>query len=255
MKVKILVAVHKNYRMPDDPMYLPVFVGKEIHPTVNHTFQGDNTGDNISAKNPHYNELTALYWGWKNLDVDALGLVHYRRYLTLGHSKDLSTILNQEQVEQLFQDADVILPKKRHYYIETNESHYLHVHEHAPLEITRQVLKDDYPEYFPAFEQVMKQTSAHYFNMMIMKKKPLDEYCQWLFDVLGKVEQQVDYSDYTPYEQRVFGFLSELLLDTWLNTHPEYKTVEVNRVFLEKQNWPLKIAKFLKRKVTGHGEH
>lgn len=50
MNIKILVAVHKNYRMPDDPMYLPVFVGKEIHPTVNHTFQGDNTGDNISKR-------------------------------------------------------------------------------------------------------------------------------------------------------------------------------------------------------------
>ena len=68
-------------------------------------------------------------------------------------------------------------------------------------------------------------------------------------------KKKVDYSDYTPYEQRVFGFLSELLLDTWLLTNPQYKTVEVNRVFLEKQNWPLKIAKFLKRKVTGHGEH
>ncbi len=199
----------------------------------NHTFQGDNTGDNISKKNPHYNELTALYWGWKNLDVDALGLVHYRRYLTMGHSKDLSTILNHEQVEELLTDADVILPKKRHYYIETNESHYLHVHEHEPLEITRQVLKKKYPQYLPAFEKVMKQTSAHYFNMMIMKKKPLDEYCTWLFDVLGEVEKKVDYSDYTPYEQRVFGFLSELLLDTWLLTNPQYKTVEVNRVFLE----------------------
>lgn len=256
MKVKILVAVHKNYRMPKDSLYLPVFVGKEIHPTVNHTFQGDNTGDNISAKNPHYNELTALYWGWKNLpDLDALGLVHYRRYLTMGHSKDLSTILNKGQVEQLLANADVILPKKRHYYIETNESHYLHAHEHEPLEITRQVIKKYYPQYVPAFEHVMGQTSAHYFNMMVMKKKPLDEYCTWLFDVLGKVEDEVDYSNYSVYEQRVFGFLSELLLDTWLETHPEYRTVEVNRVFLEKQNWPLKIAKFLKRKLAGHGEH
>ena len=102
MNIKILVAVHKNYRMPDDPMYLPVFVGKEIHPTVNHTFQGDNTGDNISKKNPHYNELTALYWGWKNLDVDALGLVHYRRYLTMGHSKDLSTIHAQCAVKPFY---------------------------------------------------------------------------------------------------------------------------------------------------------
>lgn len=255
MKSKIIVATHKNYRMPEDSLYLPVFVGKEIHPDVNHTYQGDNTGDNISAKNPHYNELTALYWGWKNLDVDALGLVHYRRYLTEGHSKDLSTILNHEQLDQLLQTADVVLPKRRHYYIETNESHYVHVHEREPLEITREIIAKDYPEYLPAFEKVMHQRSAHYFNMMVMKKKSLNEYCTWLFDVLAKVEARVDYSDYTPYEQRVFGFLSELLLDTWLYTHPEYRVVEVNRVFLENQNWPLKIAKFLKRKIVGHGSH
>lgn len=252
LNAKILVAAHKNYRMPEDDLYLPVFVGKELHPDVNQTFQGDNTGDNISAKNPHYNELTALYWGWKNLDVDALGLVHYRRYLTLGHSKDLSTILNRQQLDQLLKSADVILPKKRHYYIETNESHYVHAHEKQPLEITRQVIKEKYPKYLPAFEKVMKQRSAHYFNMMVMKKKPLNEYCAWLFAVLAEVEKQVDYSNYSVYEQRVFGFISELLLDTWLLTHPEYQTVEVNRVFLEKQNWPVKIAKFLQRKIVGH---
>lgn len=252
MNIKILVAAHKNYRMPEDKLYLPVFVGKDIHPDVNYTFQGDNTGDNISAKNPHYNELTALYWGWKNLDVDALGLVHYRRYLTLNHSKKLSTVLNKSEVESLLETADVILPKKRHYYIETNESHYVHAHEKEPLEITRNVIAEKYPKYLPAFEKVMNQRSAHYFNMMIMKRKPLDEYCTWLFNVLGVVESKVDYSNYTPYEQRVFGFLSELLLDTWLYTHPEYKTVEVNRVFLEKQNWPLKVTNFLKRKIVGH---
>jgi hypothetical protein len=159
--------------------------------------------------------------------------------------------LNRSQLDQLFKDADVILPKKRHYYIETNESHYVHAHEQEPLEITRRVIKEKYPKYLPAFEQVMKQRSAHYFNMMVMKKQPLDEYCSWLFAVLGDVENQVDYSNYSLYEQRVFGFISELLLDTWLLTHPEYRTVEVNRVFLEKQNWPLKIAKFLQRKIVG----
>ena len=53
MNIKVLVAVHKNYAMPSDPMYLPVFVGKDLHPDVNDTFQGDNTGDNISKKNAH----------------------------------------------------------------------------------------------------------------------------------------------------------------------------------------------------------
>ena len=252
MKTKVLVAAHKNYAMPKDPLYLPVFVGKEIHPDVNHTFQGDNTGDNISAKNPYYNELTAIYWGWKNLDVDAMGLVHYRRYLSLNHQKSLDEVLSSEQVADLLKDHDIILPPKRRYYIETNESHYLHAHEHEPFEVMRQVIHQNYPEYAAAFEKVMKRTWAHMFNMFIMKRKPLDEYCTWMFDVLGEVESRIDISNYSTYEQRVYGFLSELLLDVWLEVHPEYSTVEVKYVFMEHINWFKKGGKFVLRKITGH---
>lgn len=34
---------------------------------------GDNTGDNISLRNPNYCELTGLYWAWKNLKCDYIG--------------------------------------------------------------------------------------------------------------------------------------------------------------------------------------
>ncbi len=252
MRVKVLVAAHKNYAMPTDPMYLPVFVGKELHPDVNQTFQGDNTGDNISKKNPTYNELTAIYWGWKNLDVDAMGLVHYRRYLSLRHQKSLATVLSEKETQELLEDYDIILPSKRNYYIETNELHYLHAHHHEPFEIMRQVIQEQYPEYAPAFKTVMKRTWAHMFNMFIMKKQPLNEYCTWMYGVLAKVEAQTDISTYSTYEQRVYGFLSELLLDVWLEVHPEYKVKEVNYVFMEHTNWLKKGGKFLQRKITGH---
>ena len=252
MKVKVIVATHKNVAMPTDPLYLPVFVGKDLHPDVNHTFQGDNTGDNISKENAHYNELTAIYWGWKNLDVDALGLVHYRRYLSLNKKKSLNTVLSEQQTEKLLNQYDIILPQKRNYYIETNESHYLHAHEHEPFNVMRQVIQEDYPEYNEASETVMKRTWAHMFNMFIMKKQPLDEYLTWLFDVLHKVEARIDISLYSPYEQRVYGFLSELLLDVWLIKHPQYKTHDVKYVFMEHTNWLVKGGNFIKRKIVGH---
>ena len=80
MNIKIMVAVHKPYWMPTDSVYLPIHVGKEGKADIG--FQGDNTGDNISSKNSHYCELTAMYWAWKNLEADFVGLVHYRRYFT-----------------------------------------------------------------------------------------------------------------------------------------------------------------------------
>lgn len=250
MNIKILVAAHKNYVMPQDQnLYLPIFVGKDLHPNVNHTFQGDNTGDNISVKNAHYNELTAIYWAWRNLDADAIGLVHYRRYLSLHKQKDLTSVLDQAQAESLLQDHDIILPKKRNYYIESNYSHYVHAHHAEPLDLTRKIIEQDYSMYLNAFDEVMQRKSAHMFNMFIMKQQPFDEYCQWLFDILAKVEQNLDISDYNQYEARVYGFISERLLDVWLAVNEQYRTTEVNFVYMEKQNWLVKGGNFLKRIV------
>lgn len=249
--VRILVAVHKNYEMPRDTnTYLPVFVGKDLHPNINHTFQGDNTGINISEKNAHYNELTAVYWAWKNLKNDtAIGLVHYRRYFTKGHSKQLDSILTQNEFQQLLKKAPVILPKKRHYYVESNYSHYVHAHHKEPLDVTRGIIEKRYPRYLNAFDEVMKARSAHMFNMFVMKKKYFDRYCEWMFTILKELEDKIDISTYDSYETRVFGFVSELLLDVWIKTN-EVSFIESDYTFMEKQNWFKKGSKFLWRKIV-----
>ena len=83
-KIKILIACHRQYPVPAEPCYLPVEVGAALHPQPIPGFTPDNTGENISEKNTHYCELTALYWGWKNLDAACIGLVHYRRFFGTG---------------------------------------------------------------------------------------------------------------------------------------------------------------------------
>lgn len=79
-KAIIAIAAHKPYRMPEDDIYLPLHVGCEGKKEIG--FTGDNTGENISAKNPYYCELTGLYWLWKNTEAEYKGLVHYRRHFT-----------------------------------------------------------------------------------------------------------------------------------------------------------------------------
>ena len=79
--IKLLVATHKDYNIPKDRIYLPIFVGADIKENTT-SFISDNTGDNISIKNPNYCELTALYWAYKNIKADYIGLVHYRRYFS-----------------------------------------------------------------------------------------------------------------------------------------------------------------------------
>ena len=63
MEIKVIIAAHKQYLMPDKDCYFPVQVGRALHPDIGYT--PDNTGDNISEKNPYYCELTGLYWAGK----------------------------------------------------------------------------------------------------------------------------------------------------------------------------------------------
>lgn len=249
MLVKILVAMHKASQVPTEEPYLPVQVGRALSAEIDGVV-GDHTGENISDKNPHYCELTAVYWAWKNLSADYVGLCHYRRYFAqYGLKNKKKRILKQQQIEKILQQYDVIVPKKRHYWIETNYSQYIHAHHAQDLDETRVILQEKYPAYLPAFDGCMKQTSGHRFNMFVMKKPLFDAYCAWLFDVLFTLEQRLDITQYSAYDARVFGFVSERLLDVWLKTNRiQYKEMPV--VYTEKQNWIKKIWRFLKRKIT-----
>ena len=247
--IKIIVATHKNYWMPEDNMYIPVHVGAEGK-DLDLGYIKDNTGDNISKKNKNYCELTGLYWTWKNIDAEYIGLAHYRRHFCIKGAKGSKEekILTFPQAEELVKDNDIILPNPRNYYIETNYSQYAHAHHAIDLDTTRDILCEKYPAYVKAYDSSMKKTIGHRFNMFIMKKNKFDEYCEWLFDVLFELEKRLDISEYNTNDSRVFGFVSERLLDVWIDTKGyEYK--DIPYIFMEKQNWIMKGFNFIKRKI------
>lgn len=235
--------------MPEDSMYLPLFVGAEGKESIG--FTCDNTGNNISSKNPYYSELTGLYWAWKNLNNDYIGLVHYRRHFSFKRGKNkFNSVLTKADVEKLLEATDVILPKKRNYYIENLYDHYAHTLHIEPLNITGEIIREKYPEYYSEFEKLRKRTSAHMFNMFIMKKEILNRYCEWLFDILFELEKRVDGNRYDAFHARFFGRVSELLLDVWINTnHVSYEEVKV--IDMEDVNWVKKGMLFLLAKFTG----
>lgn len=242
MDLKVVVAAHKPYRMPEDPAYLPLQVGAVGKPSIG--FARDDEGDSISAKNANWCELTGLYWAWKNLRADAVGLVHYRR-----HFRGADGIASGAELESLLGRADVILPKRRCYFVETTYSHYAHAHNAVDLDETRRILSERHPDCVAAFDRAMKSRGGHRFNMFVMGRRLFDGYCEWLFDVLFELERRLDISGYSPYDARVFGFVAERLLDVWLGAHPELRIAELPVLHLESQHWPSKIARFLLRKA------
>lgn len=251
--IKILVATHKDYWMPQDSIYIPIQVGAIDKNPIGYIT--DDYGFNISEKNANFCELTGLYWAWKNLKADYIGLVHYRRYFT--HKNHLfniklkrKQILNSKDWCKLLEQYPVIVAGKRRYYIESNRSHYNHAHPRDGLDYIEQVIQDLYPEYLPSFEIVMKRTWAHMFNMFVMRSDFFDEYMTWLFDILFELERRLDIKDYDSYQARVYGFVAERLLDVWLECRGiPYKEQHVS--FMESQNWLKKGGDFLKRKVWG----
>jgi len=255
MDIKIIVATHKSFIMPADRMYMPVHVGRNLAENWQESelagYIGDNTGDNISSKNKNYCELTALYWAWKNLNAEYIGLTHYRRHFrgSKGSDKWQSTLSNQK-AEKLLKEYDVILPKQRNYFIESTYAQYIHAHHRQDLDKTLEIIKRDYPDYVHAWDKVMKSTKGHRFNMFIMKTDVFNIYMEWMFDILFKLEQVLDISHYSDYDKRVFGFVSERLLDVWITAN-NINYTELPVINMEKQNWPKKIYNFLKRKFVG----
>ncbi len=249
--IKIIVATHKKYQMPKDKMYMPIHVGAKGKESIG--YKGDNTNDNISEKNPFFCELTGLYWAWKNLKADYIGLAHYRRHFASKkiNKKDLfNSVLTYNEADVIFKNVDIITPKKRKYYIENLYGHYKHTMYIEPLDETRKIIEEKYPEYLEEFDRLKKRTSAHMFNMFIMKRDKLDEYCTWVFDVLFELEKRIDNSKYDSFHARFYGRVSELLFDVWLNTKGyDYKEVKV--ISMEKVNWWKKGTSFLKAKFFG----
>ena len=250
--------------MPADDIYLPLHVGAEgkTDPQgrpLDLGWEKDNSGDNISRLNPGYCELTGLYWGWKNLRADYLGLGHYRRHFCLRKkSRDpFKNILTGAQLRPLLKQYWVFVPKKRRYFIETLYSHYAHTHYAEHLDATREVIAERCPEYLPSFDRIMQRRYGHMFNMMIMRRDFMDEYCEWLFGILFALSEKIGDTELSFYQGRYFGRVSEIILNVWLDHQitssriPKERIRELPTVYTEKIMWYKKAASFLKAKYLG----
>jgi hypothetical protein len=260
--VKIIVNTHKKYWMPHSKMYIPMQVGAALDKDKDGNpkdlgYQKDNDGDNISEKNPLYCELTGLYWAWKNLDADYIGLCHYRRYFGGFRSSrnPKGRILLRRELQPMLGKYRVFLPTKRHYVIESLYSHYQHTHYIEHLYVTRGIISQMYPEYIETYDKVLRQTSGHMFNIMIMDRELLNEYCTWLFNILEELEKKIDVRHMSHFQGRYCGRVSEIIFNVWLDYQIETGRIDRSEVkilpyvYMEKIDWVKKISKFLRAKI------
>ena len=205
----VYVAVHKQTTLPQERGYIPLQVGADIHPRL--PYMGDNTGVHISDKNPHYCELTGLFWVWQNTRDSYKGLVHYRRFFTIR-----GKLLTEEEIAYYLTDFDIILPRPEPLRESAWQEFCLHSGFERDLLRTRQAVASVDALMLPAFDRVMAGRRLHLYNMLIAPAAEFDAYCRWLFAVLTQVEAGTDLTGYTAYQQRLYGFLGERLLNVWV---------------------------------------
>ena len=245
---KIYVFHYKSGEpFPDLPGYVHVLAGKANNPE-NSNFTGDNTGDNISLRNKYYSELTGIYWIYKNQSSEIVGTCHYRRFFTpniesfhyklkrllyffcglsIGRHGLIYTsnqdywykrILTSEKARLLLLGFDAIMPIKRRLR-QTIENHYCKYHDASDLQLLRIIINAKAPAYSASFEFTLQQKRLYANNMMVMKRQNFEKLWHWVFMLLFEYEKQVDMTKYIGYQKRIFGFLSERLITTWVNHH------------------------------------
>ena len=282
--IKILVTTHMEYGMPDDPVYVPLWVGaagrkKGWEPPKG--YLRDDTGDNISRKNGSFCELTGLYWAWKNLDADYIGLAHYRRHFastginpvhlywrgarsvlgsffregeSAGEGFTIRDAIRSGELAGMLPQTRLFLPKKRRYVIETLYSHYAHTHYAYQLDEAGKAVRERCPEYRDSFERAVRQRAGYMFNMAIMERELFDDYCGWLFGILFELEGRMDAGRLSPYQGRVFGRLGEILMNVWVRKQLEdgvlnrNEVKELHLIHLGRIDWKNKAGSFLRAK-------
>ncbi len=259
--IKVFISSHKeNVRIPKNSMLIPIQVGSELSDYRFPYMLHDDKGDNISAKNASYCELTAQYWVWKNVEADYYGFFHYRRYFSFSEKEfatthepfvfdevvlddnredNLKKIDFDEQVmRRVIEENDFIVSRVSHSL--TNETVYEQYvnavgHHVEDLETVVSIIKENYPEFIEATEKYLNGTDIYCCNMFIMKKVLFEDYCNWLFDILSKHEERRDISVYPPIDRRVSGYLAERLCGIFITYLYEkgYKGKELQRVYFK----------------------
>lgn len=229
MKNYIIVATHKKTEFPILPECYHIFKNGSSIQSIDE-YNRDDKGDNISNLQPLLCELTSLYYVWKNVDFDVIGLCHYRRYFEYKNH-----IITGEEIEDILKNYDVILPKKSKYFLMTPSNYYIKFHSKKTKELRKHyisllydVIMSEFPEYYKSMKYVFRKHSSHMKNMFIMKKEHADDYCAFLFSVLDSINQR------ELLKNRALGTLGEFIIDIWIH-YNNVKYIELKIFETEKQ--------------------
>ena len=234
--VEVYVATHKqiNFALPDYCRKIQVNA-QNTGQWEGYLHDNDNQSDNISLKNSSYCELTALYSMWKNCSADIQGLFHYRRFFSSMDNLSeqymtpvaspaskiyKSSISRQAVINALeHENYDVILSLPFPPYPLNVQEDLKRFCYWKDIKEMLEVIKIYYPDYVKSLNEILASEHISYCNMFIAKREFVNSYCEWLFDVLAKLEQRVSLEGYDSQHKRIYGYIAEVLLNVYIHKH------------------------------------
>ena len=240
LSIKLFSIFHKPFIKPAAGFVIPV-QGGMVSAKENLGFYGDDTGENISHLNAHFNELTVVYNIWRNNSAKNLpvwGLCHYQRYFyitppsLLSPSKPLykkkiqqpvlDKVVNEKlllHLHKLLKTSDFVVQTpmqiRKTKYNETVKKQFIKFHGGENWDIMKTVLLDKHPEYIDSFENLSSSLKFSAFNMMVGDWQSWDKYLTWLFEILFLLYEKIPPTNH-PYQQRAIAFIAERLMNIYL---------------------------------------
>lgn len=254
--LKIIVGYHKPSVLFRGDCFYPMWGGASINTYskdgilsneellwLQNNCHADNIGDNISEHNRNYCEATYLYWMWKNYDKlgnpDFIGFLQYRCHWVLKNeyikthpvNKFYNIVgnkvftndyqykigLTEYNIKKLLESYDAI-------FCESNMgiSVYEYKKRHFSQDIrwwdlTLEIIKSDWPQFYSFAKRFSEGECYSWKNSFIMRRTDFLEYCEFLFDVLKKIDDTAssEYNNMTAEEARVPAYVSETMLGIW----------------------------------------
>ena len=229
----VYVVTHKSTphdgKLPEG--YKLIHAGRALNEDLG--YLGDNTGDNISELNLYLNEITALYWFWRNANDSVVGLCHYRRFFTESDDTTFAyeKILTKDAALKILEDYDMLVV----FHSDCKTQHEI-IEQDCDVELTalgeatiRKYLLRSQPDYLDAFDYVLSSTTFYKCNMFVTRRNILDAYCKWLFSFIIDATKEILRAVNTSH--RLLGFFAERMLSVWLiKNHLRIKELDIMEV-------------------------
>lgn len=232
------IIMHKPFPVEQDDLYKGLCVGGLKIDGM----RCESEGKNIGEYNDRINELTGLYYIWKNTVSNFVGMCHYRRFFSNGRYDGDMSRLDSERIQEIFlgHGYDIILPELRlkHSLFSNIADCIGHEMNSRTFETFCSVIMKKQPQYLPAFLDVMQGDRAYFKNMFVTKRKIMDEYCEWLFSFILDVADAMDFTGCSEVQKRSVGYYAEYFWTVWLRSQ-NYKVLTLPYIVAGEQDGEL----------------